>query len=81
MLGVEIQEKENFLSLQLRPQWIVKKMLDLASSYEKNVIVFVHFVQEDICEEICAEITKNLRDLGVKVVSYNKKHIIQNVIF
>ncbi len=81
MLGVEIQEKENFLSLQLRPQWIVKKMLDLAASYDKNVIVFVHFVQEDICEEICPEITKNLRELGVKVVSYNKKHIIQNVIF
>ena len=27
MLGEEIQEREIFLSLKLRPQWIVKKML------------------------------------------------------
>jgi hypothetical protein len=81
MLGEEIQEKEIFLSLKLRPQWIVKKMIDLALSYHKNTIIFVHFVQEDICEDICPEITKNLRELGVKVVSYNKKHTIQNIIF
>lgn len=81
MLGEEIQEKEIFLSLKLRPQWIVKKMLDLVSNYEKDIIVFVHFVQEDICEDICPEVTNNLRDLGVKVISYNKKHTIQNIIF
>lgn len=81
MLGEEIQEKEIFLSLKLRPQWIVKRMLDLLSKYEKDIIAFVHFVQEDICEDICPEITNNLRELGVKVVSYNKKHTIQNIIF
>jgi hypothetical protein len=81
MLGEEIQEKEIFLSLKLRPQWIVKKMLDLTLNYEKEIIVFVHFVQEDICEDICPEITNNLRELGVKVISYNKKHTIQNIIF
>jgi len=81
MLGEEIQEKEIFLSLKLRPQWIVKKMLDLVLSQDKDIIVFVHFVQEDICEEICPEVTKNLRELGVKVVSYNKKHTVQNIIF
>jgi len=81
MLAEEIQEREIFLSLKLRPQWIVKKMLDLALSLEKDVIVFVHFVQEDICEDICPQIVENLRELGVKVISYNKKHLIQKIIF
>jgi len=81
MLTEEIQEREIFLSLKLRPQWIVKKMLDLALSYKKDIIIFVHFVQEDICEDICPQIVDNLRDLGVKVISYNKKHLIQKLIF
>ncbi|MFW9988933.1 MAG: hypothetical protein ACFFC3_09780 [Candidatus Odinarchaeota archaeon] len=81
LLTEEIQEREIFLSLKLRPQWIVKKMLDLASSFKKDVIFFVHFVQEDICEDICPQIVENLRELGVKVISYNKKHTVKNIIF
>lgn len=81
LLTEEIQEREIFLSLKLRPQWIVKKMLDLASSFEKDLVFFVHFVQEDICEDICPQIVENLRELGIKVISYNKKHTIQKVIF
>ena len=80
MLGEEIQEREIFLSLKLRPQWIVKKMLDLALSFKKDIIIFVHFVQEDICEDICPQVVENLRELGVKVISYNKKHTIQKII-
>ncbi len=80
LLGEEIQEREIFLSLKLRPQWIVKKMLDLALSFKKDIIIFVHFVQEDICEDICPQIVENLRELGVKVISYNKKHTIQKII-
>ena len=83
MLAEEVQEKEIFLSLKLRPQWIVKKMLDLARNYkiDTDTISFVHFIQEDICEDICPQVTENLRDLGVKVISYNKKHTVQNIIF
>jgi len=81
MLGEEIQEKEIFLSLKLRPQWIVKKMIDLALSFKKDIVVFVHFIQEDICGDICPQIVKNLRELGIKVISYNKKHTIQKIIF
>ncbi|MFX1433567.1 MAG: hypothetical protein ACFFDL_16510, partial [Promethearchaeota archaeon] len=65
MLREEIQEKEIFLSLKLRPQWIVKKMLDLALSYKKDNVAFVHFVQEDICEDICPQVVENLRELNV----------------
>ncbi|MFX1588026.1 MAG: hypothetical protein ACFFC1_07725 [Promethearchaeota archaeon] len=81
MLREEIQEREIFLSLKLRPQWIVKKMLDLALSYKKDNVAFVHFVQEDICEDICPQVVENLRELNVKVISYSKKHTIQNIIF
>jgi len=81
MLSEEIQEKEIFLSLKLRPQWIVKKMLDFANRFENEVVSFVHFVQEDICEDICPQVVENLRDLGAKVISYTKKHTIQNIIF
>jgi len=80
MLGEEIQAREIFLSLKLRPQWIVKKMIDLALSFKKEQIVFVHFVQEDICEDICPQIVEILRELGVKVISYNKKHTFQKII-
>ena len=80
MLGEEIQEREIFLSLKLRPQWIVKKMLDLALSFKKDIVIFVHFVQEDICEDICPQIVENLRELGIRVISYNKKHTIQKII-
>ena len=81
MLGEEIQDREIFLSLKLRPQWIVKKMLDLARKIDANTISFVHFVQEDICEDICPQVVQLLRELNTKVISYNKTHLIQNVIF
>lgn len=81
MLREEIQDLEIFLSLKLRPQWIVKKMLDLTRKFDGNTISFVHFVQEDICEDICPLVVQLLRELNAKVISYNKKHLIQNVIF
>jgi len=81
LLGEEIQEKEIFLSLKLRPQWIVKKMLDIANNCEGKEILFIHFVQEDICEDICPQVVENLRELEVKVISYNKKHLVQNIVF
>jgi len=81
MLREEIQDREIFLSLKLRPQWIVKKMLDLARKIDAHTISFVHFVQEDICEDICPQVVQLLRELNTKVISYNKKHLIQNVIF
>ncbi len=81
MLREEIQDREIFLSLKLRPQWIVKKMLDLARKIDAHTISFVHFVQEDICEDICPQVVQLLRGLNAKVISYNKKHLIQNIIF
>ncbi len=81
MLGEEIQQKEIYLSLTLRPQWIVKKMLDLVKNFNNQTVSFIHFIQKDICEDICPQVSQYLRDLDVKVVFYNKKHTIQNIIF
>jgi len=80
-LNLEIQEKEIFLSLRLKPMWIVKKMLDIAKKYDKEEISFAHFDQQDICEDICSQVVEQLRELNVKVIQYNKKHTIKNVIF
>ncbi|MHA1724619.1 MAG: hypothetical protein ACTSXH_07225 [Promethearchaeota archaeon] len=80
MLNLEIQEKENFLSLRLRPQWIVKKMLDLAKKIDKQIVIFIHFVKKDICEDICSQVIECLREMEVKVIDYNKIHTIKNII-
>ena len=81
MLRDEIQDKENFISLTLRPQWIVKKMLEITQSISSEEVSFLHLVQADICEDICAQVTDNLRELDVKVVQYTKKHNIINIEF
>lgn len=80
LINLEIQEKEIFLSLRLRPMWIVKKMLDIAKNHKNKDVNFVHFVQTDICEDICPQVVELLRENNVKVVQYNKKHTIKNII-
>ena len=81
MLREEIQEKEIYISLRLRPQWIVKKMLDVAKNLPIEEVSFLHLVQADICEDICNQVTEQLRELNVKVVQYTKKHNIINIEF
>jgi len=81
MLREEIQEKEIYISLRLRPQWIVKKMLEIARNITSEEVSFLHLVQADICEDICAQVTEYLRELDVKVVQYTKKHNIINIEF
>lgn len=81
LVNSEIQEKEIFLSLRLRPMWIVKKILNIAENCRDEEVAFVHFVQTDICEDICSQVVEHLRNMNVKVIQYNKKHTIKNVIF
>ncbi|TFG00853.1 MAG: hypothetical protein EU541_01170 [Promethearchaeota archaeon] len=81
MLRDEIQEKEINLSLKIRPQWIAKKMLDICRTYNEEEMAFMHFVQEDICEDICSELTKILRNLNVRVIQYTKKHNVKHIVF
>ena len=81
LINIEIHEKENILSLRIRPMWIVKKMLDIAKNCQEVDVSFVHFVQTDICEDICSQVVELLREYNVKVIQYNKKHTIKNIIF
>ena len=81
LLNMEIREKENLLSFKIRPMWIVKKMLDIARNFKTDEVHFVHFVQTDICEDICSKVVEILRKNNVKVIQYNKKHTIKNIIF
>ena len=80
LIHMEIQEQEINLSLRLRPLWIVKQMRDLIKSYPSQEVSYVHIVQTDICEDICPQVVENLRELNVKVIQYNKKHTIKNII-
>lgn len=80
LLNMEIREKENLLSFKIRPMWIVKKMLDIARNFKTDEVHFVHFVQTDICEDICSQVVELLRENKVKVIQYNKKHTIKNII-
>ncbi len=81
VLRIEIEQKENNLSLEIRPKWIVKKMLDICNNCNENELALVHFIQEDICEDICREIAKLLRDLNVNVIQYTKEHNVKQIIF
>ena len=68
-LKEEIDEKKLFLQLKLRPEWIVKKILDIIRSKNNNEITFVHFAQDNIFNE-----TMNLlKDLDIKVKVYDHK--------
>lgn len=60
----EVTEKEDFMTLKLRPQWIVKKILDIvkiAASNEETVRV-LHFTSK----KLIPELKKQLEDLLVK---------------
>ena len=64
LLKDEVTEKENFMTLKLRPQWIVKKILDivkLASPTEETIRV-LHFTSK----KLFSELKKQFEDLQVK---------------
>lgn len=68
-LKAEIDEKKLFLQLKLRPEWIVKKILDIIRPKKSNKITFVHFAQDNIFNE-----TMNLlKDLDIEVKVYEQK--------
>jgi len=69
VLKDEIEEKKNILQMKLRPQWIVKKILDIIKSKNKKEINVIHFAQDTIFIE-----TMNLlKDLNVKIKNYEQE--------
>ncbi|MFX1391746.1 MAG: hypothetical protein ACFE9Z_16910 [Promethearchaeota archaeon] len=68
---IEFLEKEviydkNIIETKTRPQWIVKKILDLIRRYEQIDVSLIHF----FCEKSLLEITKLLRELHIEVIFY-----------
>lgn len=68
LLKDEVREKENFMDMTLRPQWIVKKIMDiikLGMPGEETVKV-MHFTSK----KLIPELKKQFEDLGVKVTVF-----------
>jgi len=68
-LKEEIEEKKLFLDIKLRPEWIVKKILDIIRTMDNNEIIFIHFAQNNVFSETL----KLLKDLDIKVKIYEKE--------
>jgi len=68
-LKEEINEKKLFLQLKLRPEWIVKKILNIIRQKNNKKITFVHFAQDIIFNEL----RNLLKDLDIEVKVYEQK--------
>jgi len=69
VLTDEIEEKRLILQLKLRPQWLVKKILDIIKSNKKKKITFVHFAQDNIFMETM----KLLKELNIEIRIYEQE--------
>ncbi|MFX1345611.1 MAG: hypothetical protein ACFFBC_13220 [Promethearchaeota archaeon] len=69
VLKDEIDDKKLILQLKLRPEWIVKKILDIIRPTKTNKITFVHFAQDNIFNETMTL----LKDLDIEVKVYDQK--------
>ncbi len=78
VLKKEVNHDNKILETKTRPQWIVKKILDLARLHENEDLSLIHFFHE----RTLSEITKQLRELHIEVIVYelNNFHNIQNII-
>ncbi|MFW9881757.1 MAG: hypothetical protein ACFFG0_52505 [Candidatus Thorarchaeota archaeon] len=74
VLKKEVLQDINVLETKTRPQWIVKKILDLIRLHKNEEICLLHFFHE----KSLIEITKQLRELHIEAILYemNKFHNI-----
>jgi len=71
-LKKEVKNFENKLEYSTRPQWIVKKVLDIVHKIEEDKFSFVYFAHE----KIIAELKQLFRNYNIKVIdikNYKKK--------
>ena len=73
-LTEELKEKKKSIELKVRPQWIVKKVLDLIKKSDDPKLSLIHVTRD----ETFGEILSQLRKLGVEVIVYedNIIHLI-----
>ncbi|MFX1494191.1 MAG: hypothetical protein ACFFBZ_07920 [Promethearchaeota archaeon] len=74
VLKKEVIQEKDILETKIRPQWIVKKILDLVRSYNNEELSLIHFFQE----RTLSKIIKQLRELHIEAIVY-KLNIIHNI--
>lgn len=78
VLKKEVNHDKSILETKTRPQWIVKKILDLAKLHENEELSLIHFFHENTLSEI----TKQLREFCIETIVYelNTLHNIPYII-
>lgn len=78
VLKKEVNHDKSILETKTRPQWIVKKILDLARLHENEELSLIHFFHE----KTLSEITKQLREFCIETIVYelNNLHNIPYII-
>ncbi|MFX0001830.1 MAG: hypothetical protein ACFE9Q_15260 [Candidatus Hodarchaeota archaeon] len=71
VLKKEVNHDKNILETKTRPQWIVKKILDLIKLHENEELSLIHFFHE----KTLSEITKQLEELHIEVIVYDLNNI------
>jgi len=71
VLKMEVNHDKIILDTKTRPQWIVKKILDLARLHKNEELFIIHFFHE----RTLSEITKQLRELHIEVIVYELNNI------
>lgn len=66
LLKDDIEKEEHELEFKVRPQWIMKKMLDFAKKTDDSVIKILHFTSEGLFNEM-----KNLgKEMNMEVYTF-----------
>ncbi len=71
VLKKEVFQEKNILEIKIRPQWIVKKTLDLIKKHKNEKVSLIHFTNENTLPEI----TKQLRNLHIEAIVINFNNI------
>lgn len=64
LLKEEVNDKEQYIKLKVKPQWIVKKILDKARTYKKNSLILLHFSPR----KLVPELQKLFREFKINVI-------------
>ncbi|MFX0081153.1 MAG: hypothetical protein ACFE94_05310 [Candidatus Hodarchaeota archaeon] len=67
VLKKEVFQDKNILELKTRPQWIVKKILDIVRTYQNEKIFLIHFAHKITLPEII----KQLKELQIEAIVYD----------
>lgn len=64
LLKQEVKEKEKYLKLKIKPQWIVKKILEMIRTYKENSLFVIHLS----LKEQVSELEKLFKGLGIGTI-------------